>query len=58
MKIITIKQMFSVLPIALVQVKACNTSESLLNKIREMVYSLHRANNVKKKVYNNFMSLI
>ena len=49
--------MFSVLPIALVQVKAGNTSESLLNKIREMVYSLYRANNVKK-VYNNFMSLI
>ena len=58
MKIITTKQMFSVLPIALVQVKAGNTAESLLNKIRKMVYSLYRANNVKKKVYNNFMSLI
>ena len=30
------------LPIALVQVKADNTSENLLNEIRHIIYSLHR----------------
>ena len=36
------------LPIALAQVKAANTSENLLNEIRQIVYSLYGA-----KVYNN-----
>ena len=39
--------------IKLVQVKACNTSENLLNKIRQMIYSLNRAKEITKKVYNN-----
>ena len=30
------------LPIALAQVEADNTSENLLNKIRQIVYSLYR----------------
>ena len=33
------------LPIALPQVKAGNTSENLLNEIRQVLYSLHRAQN-------------
>ena len=31
------------LPIALAQVKAGNNSESLLNEIRQIVYSLHKS---------------
>ena len=31
------------LPIALAQVKAGNTSENLLNEIRQVIYSLYRA---------------
>ena len=31
------------LPIGLAQVKASNTSENLLNKIRQIIYYLHRA---------------
>ena len=31
------------LPIALAQVKAGNNSESLLNKIRQIVYSLYQS---------------
>ena len=43
LKILTPKQMIQRLPIALAQVKAGNTSENLLNEIRQIIYSLHRA---------------
>ena len=43
------------LPIALGQVKACNISENLLNKIRQIIYSLYWAKEITKKVYNNIM---
>ena len=39
------------LPIALAQVKAGNTSENLLNKIRQIIYSPYRA----KKVTKNYI---
>ena len=41
LKILTPKQMLQRLPIALPQVKAGNNSESLLNEIRKIVYSLY-----------------
>ena len=41
LKILTPNQMLTRLPIALAQVKAGNNSESLLNEIRKIVYSLH-----------------
>ena len=41
------------LPIALAQVKAGNTSENLLNEIRQIIYSLYQEKEVTKKVYNN-----
>ena len=37
------------LPIALAQVKAGNNSESLLNEIRQIVYSLYQSNKSLKK---------
>ena len=37
------------LPVALVQVKADNTSENLLNEIRQMIYSLNPAKEITKK---------
>ena len=40
LKILTPKQMLQRLPIALAQVKASNTSENLLNEIRQIIYSL------------------
>ena len=40
LKILTPKQMLQRLPMALAQVKAGNNSESLLNEIRQIVYSL------------------
>ena len=39
------------LPIALAQVKVGNNSESLLNKIRQIVYSLYQSKGITKKVY-------
>ena len=41
------------LPIALEQVKAANNSKSLLNEIRQIVYSLYQSKEITKKVYNN-----
>ena len=46
------------LPIALAQVKAGNNSESLLNEIRQIVYSLYQSNQITKKVYNNTIKSI
>ena len=43
------------LPIALAHVKAGNNSESLLNEIRQIVYSLYQSRQVTKKVYNNLI---
>ena len=42
LKILTPKQILQRLPIALAQVKAGNTSENLLNEIRQIIYSLYR----------------
>ena len=50
LKILTLNQMLKRLPIALAQVKAGNNSESLLNEIRQIVYSLYRSKEITKKV--------
>ena len=49
LKILTPKQMLQRLPIALAQVKAGNNSESLLNEIKLIVYSLYNKNKLLKK---------
>ena len=41
--------------VALAQVQARDTSEKLLNKIRQMIYSLYREKEITKKLYNNIM---
>ena len=58
LKILTPNQMLKRLPIALAQVKAGNNSESLLNEIRQIVYSLYRSKEITKKVYNNINNSI
>ena len=58
LKILTPNQMLKRLPIALTQVKAGNNSDSLLNEIRQIVYSLYRSKEISKKVYNNIFSPI
>ena len=49
LKILTPKQMLQRLPIALAQVKAGNNSESLLNEVRQIVYSLYQSKQIAKK---------
>ena len=58
LKILTAKQMLQILPIALVQLEVVNTSETLLNEIRQIIYSSHRAKEITRKVYNNIMNSI
>ena len=58
LKVLTPNQMLKRLPIALAQVKAGNNSESLLNEIRQIVYSLYRSKEITKKVYNNIINSI
>ena len=49
LNILTAKQMFQRLPIALAQVKAGNSLESLSNEIRQIVYSLYQSKKNHKK---------
>ena len=58
LKTLTPNQMLKRLPIALAQVKAGNNSESLLNEIRQIVYSLYQSKEITKKVYNNIINSI
>ena len=58
LKLLTPNQMLKRLPIALAQVKSGNNSESLLNKIRQIVYSLYRSKEITNKVYNNLINSI
>ena len=55
-KILPPKQLLQRLPILLAQVQAGNTSENLLNKIKQIVYSLYGAKQISKRytvVYSN-----
>ena len=46
------------LPMALAQVKAGTNSESLLNEIKQIVFSLYQSKEITKKVYNNIIKSI
>ena len=58
LKIISPKQMLQRLPIAHDQVKVGNTSENLLNDIRQIIYSLYQATEITEKLYDNIMNSI
>ena len=58
LKISIPEQMLQRSPIALAQVKTGNNSERLLNKIRQIVYSLYQSKQITKKVYNNIFKSI
>ena len=58
LKILIPNQMLKRLSIALAQIKAGNNSESLLNEIRQIVYSLYQSKKITKKVYNNIINSI
>ena len=46
------------LPIALAQIQLRNTFEDLQNEITQIVYSLYRAKEIAKKVYNDIMKSV
>ena len=50
LKVLTPKQMLQRLPIALAQIKSGSTSENLLNKIRQIIYSFYWAKEITKKI--------
>ena len=50
LKILTPKQMFQRLPIALAQVKTGNTSKNLLNEIKQIIYSLYWSKEITNKL--------
>ena len=56
--ILTPKQMLQITPIALVQVKAGNNSENLLNEIKQIIYSLYQSKKITKKVCNKIIKSI
>ena len=58
LKILTPKQILQRLPISLAKVKAGNNSESLLNEIRRIVYSLYQSKQITKRVYNHIIESI
>ena len=59
LKILTPKQMLQILPRVLAaQIKTGNTSENLLNEIRQIIYSLHIAKEIAKKLDKNIINLI
>ena len=58
LKILTPKQMLQRSPIALAQIKAGINSESLLNEIRQILYSLYQSKEITKKVHNNIIKSI
>ena len=58
LKLLTPNQMLKRLPIALAQISAGNNSESLLNEIRQIAYSLYRSKEISKKVYNNIIKSV
>ena len=57
-KILIPKQMLQKLPTALAQVKSGNSSENLLNEIRQVICYFCRAKEITKEVYNNIMNSI
>ena len=58
LKILTPNQILKRLPIALAQIKAVNNPESLLNEIRQIVYSLYRSKEITKNVYHSIIKSI
>ena len=58
LKILTLDQMLSRLPINLAQLKARNNSQKLKNEIRQLLYFLYRSKQLTKQLYNNLINII
>ena len=58
LKIVTLNQMLSRLPITLAQLKAGNNSEKLKNEIRQLLYSLYRSKKLTKQLHKSLVDII
>ena len=58
LKILTLNQMLSRLPITLAQLKAENNSQKLINEIRQLLHSLYRSKKLTKTIYNHLINAI
>ena len=58
LKILTLNQMFSRLPVSLAQLKAGNNSEKLKIVIRQLLYSLYRSKKLTKTIYKTLIDII
>ena len=58
LKILTPDQMLGRLPITIAQLKAGNNSQKLINKIRQVLYSLYRSQKLTKTIYNHLFNTL
>ena len=58
LKMLTLNQMLSRLPITLAQLKAGNNSEKLKTEIRQLLYSLYRSKRLTKQLYKSLIDII
>ena len=58
LKILTLNQMLSRLPISLAHLNAWNNSEKLKNEIRQILYSLYRSKKLTKQLYKSLIDII
>ena len=58
LKILTLDQMLSRLPITLAQLKSGNNSEKLINEISQLLYSLQPSKKLTKAIYNHSINAI
>ena len=58
LKILTLNQVFRILPISLAQLKAVKNSEKLKNEIRQLLYSLYCSKTLTKTIYKNLINSI
>ena len=58
LKILTLDQMLSRLPITLAQLKSGNNSEKLINEISQLLYSLQSSKKLTKTIYNHSINAI
>ena len=58
LKILTLDQVLSRLPITLAQLKSGNNSEKLINEISQLLYSLQPSKKLTKTIYNHSINAI
>ena len=58
LKVLTLNQMLSRLPISLAQLKSGNNSEKLKNEIRQLLYSLYQSKKLTKQLYKSLIDII